>query len=105
MPPVLDERGDTVMRHMPPYFVEPTSTCGGIPWTTMTSGWFRFDVRPVQLESTMLCSCFVHVPSASVMDLSPPSVEQDDALSSMDAPSAPTHNMAGFVSEVTPRKM
>ena len=48
---------------------------------------------------------FVHVPSASVMDLSPPSVEQDDALSSMDAPSAPTQNMAGFASEITPRKM
>ena len=48
---------------------------------------------------------FFHVPSASGMALSPPSVEQDDPLSSMDAASAPTQNMAGCVSEMTPRRM
>ena len=47
---------------------------------------------------------FFHVPSASFMDLSPPSVEQDEAPSNMDAPSAPTQNMASFVSEIMPRK-
>jgi hypothetical protein len=46
-----------------------------------------------------------HEPSASLMDLSPPSLEQDEAPSSMDAPSAPTQKMAGFVSEITPSKM
>ena len=49
--------------------------------------------------------CFPHVPSVSLMDLSPPFMEQGDAPSNMDAPSAPTHNMTGFVSEITPRKM
>ena len=40
------------------------------------------------------------------MDLSPPSIlEQDDAPSNMDAPSAPTQKMAGFVSDITPRNM
>ena len=47
---------------------------------------------------------FLHLPSASGMDLSPPSAEQDDSLSSMDAPSAPTQKTAGGVSEITPRK-
>ena len=52
----------------------------------------------------MLCD-FFRVPSASGMDLSPLSTEQDDSLSSMDAPSAPTQKTAGCVSEITPRKM
>ena len=53
----------------------------------------------------MLCKVF-HVPSVSLMDLSPPSIlEQDDAPSNVDAPSAPTQKMASFVSENTPRKM
>ena len=47
---------------------------------------------------------FVHVPSVSVMDLSPPSMEQH-APSNKDAPSTPTQKMAGLVSEITPRKM
>ena len=52
----------------------------------------------------MLRSRVFHAPSVSLMDLSPPSMEQD-ALPSMDAPSAPTQYMAGFVSEITPRKL
>ena len=50
------------------------------------------------------CHAVVHVPSESLRDLSPLSVEQDEVPSSMDAPSAPTQKMVGVVSEIRPRK-
>ena len=63
----------------------------------------RWTAHPVGINHAMQ---FVHVPSASGMDLSPPlSTEQDDFLTNMGAPSAPTQKAAGCVSETTPRKM
>jgi hypothetical protein len=44
------------------------------------------------------CYAVFNVPSTSVMDLSPPSVEQD-APSNEDAPSTPSQNMAGLLSK------
>ena len=63
----------------------------------------RWTAHPVGINHAT--QFFPHGPSASGMDLSPPSVEQDDSLFSMDAPSAPTQKTAGCVSRLTPRKL
>ena len=90
-----------VMRHMPPAprVRGADNTTWRHPMDHKHLGVLprRGTAHPVGINHAMQ---FVHVPSASGMDLSPPSTEQADSLSSMDAPSAPTQKTASCVSKI-----
>ena len=103
LPPVLDEGGDTVMRRMPPLVRGAAVNAWTHPMdhNDIAVAPLRWEASPIGIKHSMQ---YFHVPALSVMDISPPSFEQH-VLSSMDAPSAPTQNMAGFVSEITPHNM